>query len=350
MREGDVFAIIRSARIEEGSKLKPEIDEMLKKASASLETLSSEAEEKEKIFGTHESIIPMDESDPLVEQLFNPHSSKKLATLRYVDERKKAGAYIKPVIAHDMVVKGSGFSAFDGGLANTSLKGFTYSVNAGYTKNTAGTAANQWATDSLLDVFNVLEARAMSFTAFHELPPNCYNHSVSRMPRVPTAAFDLASEHWSVLLEAEAAHNAGAHIGPLGVMHWRHSPDASQARRLQLILAKTLGDSRLVDRAHQHAKDLLRSAKQGTFANTAIMAKLLTAEVLENSGLKTVKHASAGMAQASMQGPKVEAVTKSLNKPGQAWPSPSPATLFQSAAGAEWLLHFGRTRHPLTKV
>ncbi|CAK9067137.1 unnamed protein product, partial [Durusdinium trenchii] len=230
MREGDVFAIIRSARIEEGSKLKPEIDEMLKKASASLETLSSEAEEKEKIFGTHESIIPMDESDPLVEQLFNPHSSKKLATLRYVDERKKAGAYIKPVIAHDMVVKGSGFSAFDGGLANTSLKGFTYSVNAGYTKNTAGTAANQWATDSLLDVFNVLEARAMSFTAFHELPPNCYNHSVSRMPRVPTAAFDLASEHWSVLLEAEAAHNAGAHIGPLGVMHWRHSPDASQAR------------------------------------------------------------------------------------------------------------------------
>ena len=65
----------------------------------------------------------------------------------------------------------------------------------------------------------VLEARAMSLTAFNELPPSCYHHAVSGVPSVASGAYQMACEHWRVLLEAEAAQNAGADIGPLSVMH-----------------------------------------------------------------------------------------------------------------------------------
>lgn len=72
---------------------------------------------------------------------------------------------------------------------------------------------------SYSEFHKVLEARAMSLTAFNELPPSCYHHAVSGVPSVASGAYQMACEHWRVLLEAEAAQNAGADIGPLSVMH-----------------------------------------------------------------------------------------------------------------------------------
>ena len=139
--------------------------------------------------------------------------------------------------------------------------------------------------------------------------------------------------------------------------------DGSRAKQLQLVLAKSLGDSRLVEMGHQHSKDLLRSAKQSTFTNTSIMSKLLQAQTLDKRGVKAAKASVAAKVEASMVGTKIEAVTKSLkaaghklpkqiqdlmvSSPCSPWPSPNPASLFQSLAGTKWLLHFWNNKDSL---
>ena len=225
------------------------------------------------------------------------------------------------------------------------------------------------------DMFEkVLEARAMSLVAFHELPPNCYHHSLALSADVALGAFEKAKQHWSVLLEAEAANAAGTAIGPLQTMYWRLSPlnrclllayeqdnfhkrygANSQAKQLQLILAKTLGDSRIVEVGHQHSKDLLRASKSNSFSNTSIFAKLLRSSALGDRKVSTVSVSAAEKVQASV--PKGQALGQAMKASShklpkdiqsmmlkQTWPSPAPSALFQSAASTEWLMHFWQNK------
>ena len=222
----------------------------------------------------------------------------------------------------------------------------------------------------------LFEARASSLIAFHTLPPLCYNHALAAEEGTATAARKLALNHWRYLLEAEAAEARGAVVGPLAVMHWRHSAlirillmafeddrrlstsGPGQAGGLLTVLAKHLGDSRLVEMAHQQAKDLFRTNKNVSFGNTSIMSKILASEILQNRGISVAKASVSDKVTAPAPGKAGEFVSlgslmkasthklpKSMQelmvprKKQDEWPS-TPAALFDSAAATAWLMHY----------
>lgn len=231
-----------------------------------------------------------------------------------------------------------------------------------------------WHLDLLV---KLMETRSMSLVSFHELPPNCYHHVMAQDPQISKMACDKACSHFRMLTEAEAASNQGANIEPLREMYWRNSPlvrtimlafdqdrrlgreggTNSQAKRIQEVLAKNLGDSRVIEVGHQSAKDILRSSKSSTFGNTSIMSKLLSSSTLQNRKVDCVQVAHSTKVEASISRGRKEGVktimlshTHRLPKDMQnlmvpksklaTWPSPSPASLFQSAASTQWLFEF----------
>ncbi|CAK9040471.1 Uncharacterized protein SCF082_LOCUS29971 [Durusdinium trenchii] len=231
------------------------------------------------------------------------------------------------------------------------------------------------------DMFHkVLETRAQSLVAFHELPPCCFFHSLAKNEAVSVEACSQAINLWNVLLEVEAAHLQGADIKPLQLLHWRRSPLTrcilmafeqdrllgwegtahSQSKPLQTLLSKHLGDSRVIEVAHQSAKDVIRSSKANTFTNTAIMQQVLNSTALSSRKIDQVKVSPGSKVQAESQRHKQETVSKmmkasthtlpkkiqDLMQPTQSWPSPSPAGLFQSAAATQWIRHFWNQSAP----
>lgn len=237
--------------------------------------------------------------------------------------------------------------------------------------------ALEWQTE-LLD--KVLESRTKSLVSFYELPPNSYHHSLSSNAAVAKAARDKAVHEFQTLLEIESAANQGADIKALADLYWRFSPvtrtvlmayeqdrllkregaGSSQALKLQEVLAKNLGDSRIIEVGHQGAKDILRSSKSSTFSNTSIMSKLLSTTSLQARKVDTVSVAKSTKVEASVKGatgsnqavsnlmkskthqlPKdIQELMAPKTKKASNWPSPSPASLFQGAASTRWLLDF----------
>ncbi|CAK9091349.1 Uncharacterized protein SCF082_LOCUS43038 [Durusdinium trenchii] len=133
-------------------------------------------------------------------------------------------------------------------------------------------------------------------------------------------------------------------------------PD-TPATRLQEVMTKTLGDSRLVELAHQRAKDIIRTSKQGQFSNTAIMQRILASDILEARKMNTVKVAASTKVQAGTNRTELNSInalmkasTHNLPKSMQAimlpqgvtsqWPSPTPHGLWQSAAATQWLFNY----------
>ena len=232
----------------------------------------------------------------------------------------------------------------------------------------------EWHTD-LFDKF--LQARSQSLAVFHCLPPNLYNHSLAPSPLVAQAASDLALGHWQKLLEAEEAAAEGVDVKPLKSMHWRLNPllrtllmayeedDVkkklftidSSALKLQGVIGKTLGDSRLVENIHQHGRDLFRASKNKTIGNTSIMANALRSGVLEGRKVPMVGASATEKALSSWGKEQREGVVQSMRSKGRkmplvvqkmmvaqrgdhTWPSPSPGALFQSAMATHWLFYF----------
>ena len=65
------------------------------------------------------------------------------------------------------------------------------------------------------------------------------------------------------------------------------------AYRLHTLCAETFGDSRLVENAHQHGKDLLRNSKHENFGLSTIFANTLRSGALEERDVATVAAANA---------------------------------------------------------
>ena len=228
-----------------------------------------------------------------------------------------------------------------------------------------------------VDLFEkMLEARSSSLAAFHMVPPQCLDHCLSMEVAVADSARAVADELWETLLEAESAGCQGNMVKPLQYMYWRHNPavrtllmayeedkrlgightPGSFARQLQQVFSKHPGDSRLVEVAHQHAKDLFRASKQNTFANTSLMAKILNSGILEKRGLQTVKPSMSDkvFARTSKQSVPVAKLLKASShklpksmqdlmiptKKKDEWPSPAPSSLFQCSAATAWLQHY----------
>ena len=221
----------------------------------------------------------------------------------------------------------------------------------------------------------LLETRAMSLTAFYTLPPALYHHKLSLDANVAQQAHKLALEHYAILLEAECEEACGNEVEALAYMYWRKSPlvrclflayevdelkglaltPESKASHLQRVLAQNLGDSRVIENAHQHGRDLLRSAKHSLFSNPSIFANTLKSGALEERKVPcpTVQAAEVATAkswnkkdkesvnsQLKSQNHKLPKDLQQLMVPktgGNTWPSPSPASLFPSAAATHWL-------------
>lgn len=233
------------------------------------------------------------------------------------------------------------------------------------------------------DVLNkLLETRSMSLASFHCLPPNLYSHALAPSPALAKPAFDLAVNHFQILLEAEGAANAGARVEPLESMHWRHSPllrvllmayeqdssmgifggERSSAVKLQTVLSKHLGDSRVIENVHQHGRDIFRNSKANSISNTAIMAHALRSGVLEQRNVKCVSAQNAATAKATgsawqqkfkepvvgslrTHGKKLPASLQKMMLPKTDWPSPNPASMFSSLASTQWLFRFWTEKH-----
>ena len=227
----------------------------------------------------------------------------------------------------------------------------------------------------------LLETRAQSLTSFHCLPPNLYNHVLAPTPVVAGQAHSLAVEHFKILLEVEGAYNEGVDIRALAHIHWRLNPFIralylayeedkfkaqvftvnSSAMKLQRVVAETLGDSRLIENIHQFGKDTFRSSKSKSMSNTAIMASALRSKVLEGRKVDVVK---ADVSEKATQQPwnskckgsvvgslrstgKLAPTVQKLMAPknkSHTWPSPSPASLFQSVAATQWIFTFWANR------
>lgn len=234
----------------------------------------------------------------------------------------------------------------------------------------------EWHVD-LLD--KLLETRAQSLAAFHCLPPLLYNHSLAPSDEAAHAACDLALLHWKKLLAAEEAELAGAQVKPLRTMHWRLNPFVrtlfmayeqdkakrnaltadSAAARLQRVIAKNMGDSRIIENIHQHGRDLFRASKANSISNTAIMANALRSKVLDQRKVPMVNadEAEKALGPAWAQSYK-EGVVQSMKSKGKkmplemqrmmvgqkkgshSWPAPAAGSLFQSVASTEWLFHY----------
>ncbi len=230
-----------------------------------------------------------------------------------------------------------------------------------------------------IDIFEkLLEARAMSLCSIHCVPPSMYHHLLSPNPADVRNAHTLALKHYKCLLDAEEAMAGGAEVEALEVCFWRLSPfirclflayeqdeaqhlvlnEASKARRLQRVVSKNLGDSRLIENAHQHGRDLFRSSKASSFSNPTIFANCLRSGALEERKVPCLKLEVAQKVVASpfqragkvginsmlrSQGHKLPEKIQKMMVPkskANSWPSPAPATLFSSAAATTWLFAY----------
>eukprot|EP00438_Fugacium_kawagutii_P012976 Skav229746 [mRNA] locus=scaffold1287:489257:493660:+ [translate_table: standard] len=230
-----------------------------------------------------------------------------------------------------------------------------------------------------IDLLNhLVETRTMSLASFHCMPPGLYYHILFPGLEIAMSAHKLALKHFHYLLEAEGAMNAGADIQPLAFMHWRHNPlircilmafeqdedkkafctDGSAARKLMKVLGQTLGDSRVIENVHQHGRDLFRASKAKSFSNTKIFATALKSGALEERKVPCVKASSVDkavgkqwksqwkMAVVSSLKSSTHSMPKSIqdlmapkNKDNN-WPSPAPASLFQSVSATTWFFHY----------
>jgi hypothetical protein len=132
----------------------------------------------------------------------------------------------------------------------------------------------------------------------------------------------------------------------------------SAALRLQRVIAKNLGDSRVIENIHQHGRDLYRASKAKTISNTAIMANCLRSGVLEQRKVPMVNAHEAQKAFGEAWRPAYkESVVSSMRSKGKkmpvglqnlmlaqkgdhTWPSPAAGSLFQSAMATQWLFNY----------
>lgn len=134
----------------------------------------------------------------------------------------------------------------------------------------------------------------------------------------------------------------------------------SSARRLMLVIAKNIGDSRIVENIHQHGRDLYRTSKTNSLSNTAVMSNALRSGVLEQRKVDMVSFDAVAKAMgptwnekwkgsvASSLRSKGTPMTKQIQrlmlpqskKMGHSWPTPAPASLFTSVAATTWLFAY----------
>ena len=233
---------------------------------------------------------------------------------------------------------------------------------------------------------NLLSARATSLAAAYTLPPMRWNGvlSLSNLEAEHTRS-NLLKE-WQLLLKLEAAslHTTGK-VDALEKMYWRlgtytrvlcmaHEQDQMKglscqdgsAFHLQRLLAQSLGDSRVIEVAHQQGPDLQRGNRHNHVPDVSIMFGTIKSGALE---LRNVKNTVAVdpqelIYQKNLRKVKVvDSMNPRSHKLGDGlqrmmrkrqgdnwWPSPAPSSLFPSVAATEWCLSYMDDEHPGSSI
>ena len=178
------------------------------------------------------------------------------------------------------------------------------------------------------------------------------------------------------LLDAESASHQ-MNVKPLNHMAWRLNPlirtvylaheqdhytSSSHAEQLHLVITKSLGDSRIIENIHQRGRDMERASKNDWLGDTKLMAHVLRSGCLEERKVEMVRATNAEKVvedSAFMKEPIAKRLTSRGHKLPQnlqsmmlpkskdsAWPSPTPAGLFDSVCATEWVFeYFGQNGH-----
>ena len=229
---------------------------------------------------------------------------------------------------------------------------------------------------------NLLCTRATSLAAAYTLPPMRWNGVLSPCIFEAESMRDNLLEEWQLLLKLEAASlHTKNRVDCLEKMFWRlgtftrvlcmaHEQDKlkglpckdGDAFPHQLLIAKTLGDSRVVEVAHQQGPDLQRGSRNNTVPNVSIMFGTIKSGALE---LRKVKNTVQVESQeiiysnrnlrkvkvASSMNPRVHKLDEGLQRMMRKrhgdnwWPSPAPGSLFSSLAATEWCWSYMQDNH-----
>ena len=229
---------------------------------------------------------------------------------------------------------------------------------------------------------NLLCTRATSLAAAYTLPPMRWNGVLSPCNFEAESMRDNLLKEWQLLLKLEAASlHTKNKVDCLEKMFWRlgtftrvlcmaHEQDKLRglpckdgvAFPHQLLIAKTVGDSRVVEVAHQQGPDLQRGSRNNTVPDVSIMFGTIKSGALElrkvkntvqvdsqeiiysNRNLRKVKVASS----MNPRGHKLDEGLQRMMRKRQGanwWPSPAPGSLFSSLAATEWCWSYMQNNH-----
>lgn len=235
----------------------------------------------------------------------------------------------------------------------------------------------------------LLSHRASSLSAAYTLPPMRWNGVLSPNNDEAKVKRDQLLEEWDLLLKLEGAslHSQNWTTNDvLDKVYWRlgtyarvlalaHQQDKlrglsckdGSAYPLQLLVAKSLGDSRVIEVAHQQGPDLQRLMRKNTAPPVTVMHGTIKSGALELRKVKnTLQVDPQELVFASKNYRKV-AVKKDLDPRGHKldkgmqrmmrkrlganyFPSPAPGSLFPSLAATEWAWAHLKEQHPGTRL
>ena len=229
---------------------------------------------------------------------------------------------------------------------------------------------------------HLLNSRATSLASAHTLPPMRWHGVLLPNQQDAGRHRDTLLEEWGMILRLEAAslHSPRGRIDCLEKIFWRlgtyvrvlamaHERDrlkglscqSGSAFPLQMLAARGLGDSRVIEVAHQSGPDIQRATRHNSISQISAMFGTIKSSALEQRKVHHVQIKPEEVIFSS--GQRMVNVKKSMNpsshkldsgmqrmmrrrQGGNFWPSPAPASLFPSLACTEWALSFLKNEHP----
>ena len=211
--------------------------------------------------------------------------------------------------------------------------------------------------------------RGLSLASVSMRPPLRYNGIL--LPQHQWSTMFTMNQEWQHLLVLESQQEAGANIQPLEQCHFLRSSwvrlqyhlneeacMAGQPSHAQLMQQKVaiqhFGDSRIIENAHQGAKDILRDARHNVRSTTHKMGAVISCQALPQRKTNHIQVTDQDMANTTLASlppfvpltnPSKHHLTKEFHqvmqhKAGQHWwPSTSAQPLFNEVCALEWLLH-----------
>ena len=301
------------------------------------------------------------------------------ATWKCHAERARSIVHPAQVLENNLASCSTTFWAFELEEMVASALWSKHELNHIYSKD----EGNQQLLDNHAEFFHhLLNCRATSLAAAYTLPPMRWNGVL--LPNQQDAARhrDNLLQEWDMILRLEAAslHSAGGRIDCLEKIFWRlgtyvrvlalaHERDRSRglscqsgsAFPLQMLGAKGLGDSRVIEVAHQCGPDSQRANKHNAVPQVNAMFGTIKSNALEERNVNLVQVDPDKVIFSSAQ--RLVNVKKSMvpsshkldsgmqrmmrrRQGANFWHSPAPASLFPSLACTEWVLSFLKNEHP----